>query len=362
MEAQLNTLSEHVIAQMGALPEWGIVLISLVLAVLVAVFIHRVLWHGLDHAILAEQVVLRQIMKRIRPLVRYAFVLLAIALIAPDLPMPDRLADTLNRLMMAAFTILVGWSVILASNIAIERYTLRFDLTSENNLMARKMITQMRVMRRTIDVAVGVITLALALMHFETVRQYGVSLFASAGIAGLAIGLSAKPLLENLIAGVQLAITQPIRIDDVVIVEGEWGRVESFTATFVVICIWDQRRLIVPLSYFLSKPFQNWTHTSADLLGTVFLYTDYTVPVAAIREQFSEVVKTSALWDGRVAGVQVTNTTDRSVEVRCLMSARDSSALWDLRCEMREKMLDWLQRTYPAALPRLRAEMLSRPQ
>ena len=189
-------------------------------------------------------------------------------------------------------------------------------------------------------------------------RQYGVSLFASAGAAGLVVGLSARPLLSNLIAGIQLALTQPIRIEDAVVVEGEWGWIETITSTYVVIRIWDLRRLIVPLTYFIEKPFQNWTHQSADLLGSVMLNVDYTVPVDRVREKLKEIVTGNPLWDGKVQVVQVTDTPNNMVQLRALVSARNSGQAWDLRCEVREKLIAFLQAEYPHALPRQRAELI----
>ena len=184
--------------------------------------------------------------------------------------------------------------------------------------------------------------------------QYGVSLFASAGAAGLIVGLAARPVLSNLLAGIQIAMTQPIRVEDVVIVEGEWGRIEAVTSTYVVIRIWDLRRLIVPLSYFIEKPFQNWTYQTADLIGSVFLHVDYTVPVDRVRQELNAIVKSSAKWDRKVAVLQVTDTPAGMVELRALVSARNSGDAWDLRCEVREKLIAFLQREYPDALPRQR--------
>lgn len=339
------------------LPDWGLALVLLFLTLTIASLLFRVVRRVLRRQLRVGHNTALAITERIAPAAHAAILLLTLALVLPNLPLPERTDFALHRLVMAAFLLLAGWAGILASNLAIDRYLGRLRIDTPNNLMARKVMTQMHVLKRTVDVAIGLIALAAALMNFETVRQYGVSLFASAGIAGLAIGLAAKPLLGNLIAGIQLAITQPIRIDDVVVIEGEWGRIESFTATYVVIAIWDQRRLIVPLSYFLEKPIQNWTHSSAELLGSIMLYTDYTVPVAAVREKFAEIIKTSPLWDGRVAVVQVTDITDRSMQIRALMSAQDSSALFDLRCDMREKLLAFLQSEYPGALPRLRADL-----
>jgi len=197
------------------------------------------------------------------------------------------------------------------------------------------------------------------LMSFERVRQLGTAIFASAGILGIVIGFAAQRSISTVLAGLQIAITQPFRIDDVVIVEGEWGRIEEITLTYVVVRIWDLRRLVLPITYFLEKPFQNWTRESADLLGTVFLYTDYTIPVQEVREELHRILQESELWDGKVWNLQITNMTEKSVELRALMSAQEASTAWNLRCEVREKLLDFIQSKYPGALPRVRAEFHS---
>jgi small-conductance mechanosensitive channel len=188
------------------------------------------------------------------------------------------------------------------------------------------------------------------------VRQYGVSLFASAGIAGIVAGLAARPVLSNLFAGVQLAMTQPIRIDDAVIVENEWGWIEEITATYVVVRLWDWRRLVVPLTYFIEKPFQNWTREGSALIGSVYLYLDYAAPIAAIRAKLKDIAEHSALWDGKVVNLQVSDAKEHTIEVRALVSARSAPAAWDLRCEVREKLIGFLQAEHPEALPRTRAE------
>jgi small-conductance mechanosensitive channel len=248
----------------------------------------------------------------------------------------------------------VGWTLVAALDCAEDIVLRKYDVSAADNLTARSRHTQLRVLTRTIQIFVVVITIAVMLMTFPRVRELGTSLLASAGIAGLVVGLAARPLLENIIAGLQIALTEPIRIDDVLIVEGEWGRVEEITATYVVVRIWDQRRLIVPLSYFLSKPFQNWTRESAQLLGTAFLYLDYRAPIGAIRAKLEELCKRSEHWDGRVCKVQVTDAKERVIEVRLLVSAADSSAQWDLRCEVRQGVLEFLQKEHPEALPRTR--------
>lgn len=196
------------------------------------------------------------------------------------------------------------------------------------------------------------------LMTFPSIRHLGESLFASAGLAALVAGLAARSTFSNLIAGVQIAFTQPMRLDDVVIVEGEWGWIEEIRTTYVVVRIWDLRRLIVPLSYFIEKPFQNWTRQTADLLGTVFLYTDYTVPVEEVRQEIHRVLESSKRWDGKVWGMQVTNASERSMELRALMSAPNASVAFELRCFVREKLIQFLQEKYPQSLPKTRAELV----
>jgi small-conductance mechanosensitive channel len=195
------------------------------------------------------------------------------------------------------------------------------------------------------------------LMTFPKVRQLGTTILASAGIIGIVVGMAAQRTIGAFIAGLQIAFTQPIRVDDVVIVENEWGRIEEITLTYVVVKIWDLRRLIVPITYFIEKPFQNWTRVTADILGSVFLYVDYTVPLDAVREELQRLLKESELWDGKVCVLQVTNTSERTLEVRALMSAADASAAWSLRCHVREKLVDFIKTKYPQALPRLRAEL-----
>jgi small-conductance mechanosensitive channel len=248
----------------------------------------------------------------------------------------------------------VGWTLAAALDCAEDIVLRKYDVSAADNLTARSRHTQLRVLTRTAQIFVVVVTLAVMLMTFPRVRELGTSLLASAGIAGLVVGLAARPLLENIIAGLQIAMTEPIRLDDVVIVDGEWGRIEEITATYVVVRVWDERRLVVPLSWFLSNPFQNWTRTSAQLLGTAFLYLDYRAPIGAIREEFQRVCEASEHWDKRVCVVQVTETRSREIEVRLLMSAADSGTLFDLRCEAREKVIAFLRENHPESLPTTR--------
>ncbi len=248
----------------------------------------------------------------------------------------------------------VGWTLAAALDCAEDIVLRKYDVSAADNLTARSRHTQLRVLTRTAQIFVVVVTVAVMLMTFPRVRELGTSLLASAGIAGLVVGLAARPLLENIIAGLQIAMTEPIRLDDVVIVDGEWGRIEEITATYVVVRVWDERRLVVPLSWFLTNPFQNWTRTNARLLGTAFLYLDYRAPIDAIREEFQRVCDASKHWDKRVCVVQVTETRSREIEVRLLMSAADSGTLFDLRCEAREKVIAFLRENHPESLPTTR--------
>ena len=252
---------------------------------------------------------------------------------------------------------LVAWFLIRLAYVLEDYVTSRFDVGVRDNLKARKIHTQFKVLKRIAIVVVGILAFGTMLMTFERVRQLGTTILASAGVVGIVVGMAAQRTIATFIAGLQIAITQPIRVDDVVIVENEWGRIEEITLTYVVVRIWDLRRLIVPITYFIEKPFQNWTRISADILGTVFIYTDYTVPVDAIREQLQKILNESEHWDKKVCVLQVTNATDRTMELRALMSAADASTAWTLRCEVREKLLEFVRAEYPQALPRLRTEL-----
>ncbi len=293
---------------------------------------------------------------RVQRIARFAIVLLAVNVAMPLMPLRAAALDGVRKALLAGFILLIGSIVYVAVNIAMTRYVNGLHMDAEDNLLARKAATQMRLLRRAVNVLIVFIALGFALMSFDTVRQFGVSLFASAGVAGIIAGFAARPVLSNLIAGMQLALTQPIRLDDVVVVEGEWGRIEEFTATYVVVRIWDLRRLIVPLSYFLETPFRNWSYSGSRIIGTVYIYTDYTVPVARVRDKAIELIKASPLWDGDAAGLVVTDAKESTMELRAIMSASDSSKVWDLRCAVREGLIDFIQTEFPDALPRTRAE------
>lgn len=302
----------------------------------------------------------RSLLTRSKGPLRLSLIVLALSFVVRVAPIGDRTATIFANLLNVAFITLLGWTAVTGVEIVSEVYLRRFKLDAEDNLLARKHVTQVGILKRAADTLIVIMTVAAALMTFEEVRQYGVSLFASAGVAGLAIGLAARPLLSNLIAGIQIAVAQPIRLDDVVFLEGEYGTIEEITTTYVVIKLWDWRRMVVPLSYFIEKPFQNWTRETSALIGSVFLYVDYTVPVEKLREKLMEVARASPLWDGRVVVLQVSDAKDHTVELRALLSARSAPAAWDLRCEVREKLIAYLQEEFPNALPRTRQEVVAR--
>lgn len=274
--------------------------------------------------------------------------------------MPEDLGEGyLSHFLTLLIIFSISWIVGNSLRFGREVVMLRYDIGKKDNLKARRVYTQLRLIERILWFIIILIATAVALMTFEDIRNVGISLFASAGVAGIIIGFSAQRLIATVVAGFQIAISQPIRIDDVVIVENEWGRVEEINLTYVVINIWDKRRLILPTTYFIEKPFQNWSRTSAEILGTVFIYTDYTVPFDELRKELTRILESDKNWDGEVNVLQVTNATERTVEVRALMSAPDSSAAWDLRVRVREDLISFLQKNYPECLPRTRVEMTS---
>ena len=251
----------------------------------------------------------------------------------------------------------VTWLLIGVIKLGRDIVLLRYDIEEKDNLKARRVYTQFQIMERILIFIVVLIALAIALMTFEQIRKVGVSLFASAGVAGIILGFAAQKLIGNVLAGFQIAIAQPIRLEDVVIVENEWGWIEEINLTYVVVRIWDKRRLILPTTYFIEKPFQNWTRVSADILGTVFIYTDYTVPIDKLREELTRLLKSDKNWDGKVNVLQVTDSTEKTMEIRALMSAADSPSAWDLRVNVREKLIGFLQKNYPESLPKSRIEI-----
>ena len=342
---------------LGWVPEPVGAAVIIALAALVALMMHRWVRRLLRRVLAPRYPVLYSTVTEMRGLTKFAVLIVALAFALPIAPLQQDTRYWFAHILLIAGVVLIGWAALTALRIAASLYLRRFRLDTADNLLARKHVTQVRVLQRSADVLVIIVTLGAALMTFGPVRQYGVSLFASAGVAGLVAGLAARPVLSNLFAGVQLAMTQPIRIDDAVVVENEWGRIEEITSAYVVVRLWDLRRMIVPLSYFIEKPFQNWTRDNSALIGSVLFYLDYRAPIDAMREELKEILAASANWDGQVFKLQVTDTKQSTIEVRAVMSAKDSGQTFDLRCEVREKMIEFLQKEHPEALPRQRTEV-----
>lgn len=338
------------------LPNGFVSIAVLAAAFLVGLAIQRFGFRFLTRLVESKDLFWRSLVARTRRPMRLAILTWTLSFGAAIAPLTEDQSTSLRHVLLLCFIIVVGWMAKIALHVWMIVYLRRFKLDAEDNLLARAHVTQSRIAERIAGSMIVAITIAAMLMTFPTVQQYGVSLLASAGVAGIVLGLALQPVLKNILAGIQLAITQPIRIDDALIVEGEWGNVEEITSTYVVIKLWDWRRMILPLSYFIERPFQNWTREGAALIGTVMIYLDYAVPVSAIRRKAEEIAAASQLWDRRVVAVQITDFRENVMEIRVLISASNAPKTFDLRCEMREKMIEFIQKEYPASLPRVRAE------
>jgi len=334
---------------------WVTTLLAALVAAAIALTLHHVGRAVLRRIVRREHaLVFSAMLERTQRSAGFAAPLLALQLVwtgAPDTLESIGVVRHLNGLMLIAA--LTAFLMGLIGGVA-DGLIARNPADVEDNLHARRILTQTRVLSRSAMVIVLIGGIAMALMTFPGARQLGASLLASAGVLGIIGGLAARPVFSNLISGLQLALAQPIRIDDVLIVKGEWGRVEEITGTYVVLKIWDERRLIIPLQWFIENPFENWTRTGANILGTVFLYLDYTAPLDAIRAEAKRLVEAAPEWDGRVFGVQVTDATERTMQVRVLVSASNSGKAFDLRCKVREGVVAFLAREYPQCLPRTR--------
>src|SRR5438477_4836135 len=339
-------------------PPWLIGVITIVVPALIALLLYR--WFNRRLIRLAGRYspFLKTLLTRGQGPASVIIVILVSGVALAGANFPGPVTRAIGQTLLVGFVLTLGWAAAIALDIGVEIYLRRYRTDVADNLLARKHVTQMRILQRVAKTLLVILTVAIALMTFDAVRQYGVSLFASAGAAGIILGLAARPVLSNLLAGIQIAVTQPIRVEDQVIVEGEFGAIETITSIYVVVRIWDLRRMIVPLTYFIEKPFQNWTYEGTEQLGSVLLHVDYTVPVDRVREKLDEIVRKTPLWDGKVAGLQVTDTPNNMVELRALVSARNPGHTWDLRCEVREKLIAFLQAEYPHALPRQRTELL----
>ncbi len=331
---------------------------ALIVAILFSFLIHWLLFKLLTQASRRqESAKWQQVLEKVRGVARVALMILAVEMTLPLTDMPEQTVAVISRLVTMMFIAICGWLAVMVVHVTSEFSMGRHRIDVEDNLEARKIRTRLRVLRQAVTVLIYFVTIAAILMTFPNARNIGVSLFASAGVAGIVVGFAARPVLSNLLAGIQIALTQPIRIDDAVVIEGEWGWIEEITWTYVVVKIWDWRRLIVPLTHVIEQPFQNWTRETASIIGNVTWHTDYTVPVDEMRAKLKEFLQASPHWDGNVQVLQVINSGTETMELRALMSAKNSPTAWDLRCEIREKMINWLQQAHPKALPRRRANL-----
>ena len=291
-----------------------------------------------------------------RPL-GYFLPVLVFSFVAPLMPFNGGSLEVMRRVIEAI--LIITFASVLIGVVYVFKDVIRqsYQISKADNFRERKVITQLQFIKRLVVIAIGFVALALVLMSFATVRKIGTGLLTSAGIVGIIVGFAAQRSLANLLAGFQIAFTQPIRIDDVVLLEGEYGNIEEITLTYVVVKIWDQRRLVLPINYFIEKPFQNWTRSNAELLGTIFIYTDYSIPVDAVRSELERLAAESPMWDKRVCKLHVTESKEKTLELRALVSAHDSPTAFELRCEIREKLVLYIQQNFPDSLPKTRNEV-----
>ncbi|WP_298808546.1 mechanosensitive ion channel domain-containing protein [uncultured Sphingomonas sp.] len=344
---------------MRDVPDWIVDLGIVAAAVLTALLIHTLVFGLVERtAKRTEREGSAAIIARTRGLARWILVAVALALVQPALGLTRAQATLWARAAGLVIPGLMGWFAVVTLGNVVDVLSRRADISVEDNLRARRRRTRLGILQRIGAFVIVLVTICMMLMSIPSVRTLGVTLAASAGVAGIAVGAAAQPALKNLIAGVQMAFTEPIRLDDVVIVEGEWGRVEEIRLTYVIIRVWDDRRLVVPVSKFLEDSFQNWTRQSAKLLGSVFWYVDPAADIGRLREELGAIVTRNPRWDGRFWNLQVTDSKpDGAIELRGLMTAKDASNAFDLRCDVREALLDYIKREMPEAILRRRADV-----
>lgn len=365
MPPEITSLTHQILTlwrQFHWLPEWAVVAIVLTVFVGAGWVVHRIVFAVLRRVVKNRDLFWRGVVERVRQKLRVLIILLAVGVSITVSPLDPEPSQFVRAVILFLTILVIGWIVAGAVDMWAVVYLRKFNMQAEDNLVARKHITQTRILQRAAVITIGIVSAGLALMTIGAVRQWGVSLLASAGVVGIIAGLALQPVLKNLFAGIQIATAQPIRIDDAVIVEGEWGQVEEITSTYVVVKLWDWRRMILPLSYFIEKPFQNWTRETARLIGSAFLYVDYEAPMDRLRAELERICKASPHWDGDIVNLQVTDITDRVAQVRCLASARNAPTAFDLRCEIREQMLAFMRDQCPEALPQDRLNLNPLPE
>lgn len=290
--------------------------------------------------------------------------ILFLAVFLPKIVLPhvndiEKATYIIKKISSILYIVALTWTIIVTIKVFKKKYLKQYDISSSDNLRARKLYTQFNILERILIFIIVIIAIAFCLMLFDSVRKFGVSMFASAGIAGIIVGFAAQKAIATILAGMQIAIAQPIRLDDVLVVEDEWGWVEEITLTYVVVRLWDKRRLVLPTTYFIEKPFQNWTRTTAEIMGTVFIYADYTIDIDALRNELTKLLEASDLWDKKTNVLQVTDSKETTLEIRALMSAKNSPEAWDLRVYVREGLVKFLQKNYPESLPRTRISLIN---
>lgn len=350
---------QHLENMIRLIPDWAISLVIFIVAAAISLGVHRLLFNMFTRIVENRDLLWRSMVSRNEKPTRLALLALGASFASQSAPLTVAQDNAIRHVLMICLIMLIAWVARSALHIWSIIHLRGFKLDAPDNLLARKHVTQFRILKRVAEWLLMVVAVSASLMTFDEVRQYGVSLLASAGAAGIVVGLALQPVLKNLLAGMQLAITQPIRIDDALLVEGEWGNVEEITSTYVVVKLWDWRRLILPLNYFMEKPFQNWTREGASLIGTVMIYLDYRAPVDLIRAKVAELAAASPLHDGNVVNVAVTDFKENTMEVRILVSASDAGKTFDLRCYIREEIATFLRQHHPNSLPVLRMERLA---
>lgn len=340
----------------NTLPDGFRAVATAAVAVAIAIALHAIVtWVARRAARRSGTPVDDAIVQKLRQPALWLLIALALTVVRPALDLPPAVSRLWNGASGLAVPALLGWFVIALLGGAADLLKARADISAADNLRARRRRTRIDILNHIAVFVTLLATFCFMLMSIPGVRTIGVTLIASAGLAALAVGAAAQPALKNLVAGLQMAFTEPIRIDDVVVVEGEWGRIEQIHLTFVVVKLWDERRLVVPVSRFLEESFQNWTRETSAILGSVIWYFDPATDTAALRRKVNELIRSHPKWDGRFCTMQVTDARPEAIEVRALMTAADASTAFDLRCDIRESVLAYVRSEMPHALVRYRS-------
>lgn len=343
--------------QFNWLPKWAVISIIVVVFTFIGWAANYAVFAVLKLLARKRDPFWREALERGRIQLGALVMIMAMALAVTVSPLSPEMSLLVRRTLLFAFLVALGLSLVSLVDTGATVQLKRYDTEDDANTHARKRVTQTRILRRVVQVLIMLVAVGIALLTIPGVRQWGLSLLASAGVVGIVAGLALQPFLANMIAGIQIAMAQPIRIDDAVVVEGEWGRVEEITSTYVVVKLWDWRRIILPLTYFIQQPFENWTRMDTRLLAPAFLWVDYEAPIERLRDQLEHIVHSSIYWDGDTVALVIFDITERTAKIRCTASARNASAAFDLKCEIREKMLAFMRDECREALPRDRVDL-----